>query len=249
MDVPVVVVDDGSPGEEASRIAARFGHRVVRNAGRTGIANARNSGINAIDCEWVLNLDGDDVADPTLLTSLYAEASRARRRVGIVYTRARVIGEGNGSFQGARRLPFWRLKDTNFIPANSLFRRAAWETVGGFDGKADPREDWEFWLAIVCAGWRPRMIERELWGYRRHGGNHSDLARRDDWIRAALYVRSKHQEFVDRRHHLHPRVAAWWAGAQVRHLVRHSSAYGSSLGDRGRRPTSRPPDKAVAEDA
>ncbi len=215
--VPVVVVDDGSPGKAASSIAQQFGHKVVRHEAPTGVAHARNAGIRRLSAEWVLSFDADDVCEPTLLLELHKAIQRARPATGILYTRALQFGSRTGPMN--RRLPWWELKNTNFVGSHVTFRRDAWGAVGGYDRLAEPREDWEFALAVVARGWRTAMIPIPLWRYRVHGSNISILAAAAEWERARQYIEQKHQAFIRTRHDMHPRAAVWRVEAKARQVL------------------------------
>jgi GT2 family glycosyltransferase len=64
-DCEVIVVDDGSPGEEASRVAAQFAAvRVIRLASQGGFASAANAGIRASRGDVVELLNDDTEVQP-----------------------------------------------------------------------------------------------------------------------------------------------------------------------------------------
>jgi len=60
----VVVVDNGSSGEEASRIARKAGARVVRSSHNLGFADGVNLGLRHVDGEIIGLLNDDAVAGP-----------------------------------------------------------------------------------------------------------------------------------------------------------------------------------------
>jgi glycosyltransferase involved in cell wall biosynthesis len=219
--VPIVVVDDGSPARAATTVARDFGCAVVRHPHPTGAANARNAGVAALEgVTWILNFDADDVADPALLPVLADCARRAPKKVGVFYTRARIIGEEEGAFASVRRLPSWAIKDGNFLGANSMFRREAWAAVGGFDPGAGAREDWDFWIGVVSHGWRLQLVDRMLWCYRRHPASATHVVGTADWDAARAYISTKHDEFFKTRHDLRPQAFAWRVAAKARHISR-----------------------------
>jgi hypothetical protein len=66
------------------------------------------------------------------------------------------------------------LFDCPFVPSATMFRRAAWEDVGGFDEELTGPEDWHFWMRLVLKG--HRMVWHKdvvcLYRYRRGSVSH-----------------------------------------------------------------------------
>jgi UDP-perosamine 4-acetyltransferase len=194
----ILVVDDGSPDGEVSRVARRFGVRHIRNRDNEGASVARNVGIDALDHPWILNFDMDNIAQPTFLERLVRAAVR-RPVTGIAYSLAEQFGEGGGPYWPVRRGLPWHLTGANFIDASSLFAREAWEQAGGFDPKASPLSDWDFWLGIVEHGWKLAFLPEYLFRYRvrSDGGRLSTSEERMEAARH--YIREKHADFIARR--------------------------------------------------
>jgi glucosyl-dolichyl phosphate glucuronosyltransferase len=157
---------------EALRLRAlqRFSEVViVSNAGRRGLADARNAGIAAASGEVIAFLDDDAVASPSWL----------ERLVGC-FADERVIGVGgrvNAAWDGHRPrmfpsefewvvgcsyrgLPEQREAVRNMIGANMAFRREVFDAVGGFRSDvgrvgARPLGCEETELCIRARAWRP----------------------------------------------------------------------------------------------
>lgn len=84
-DVDVVVVDDHSPVDTADRIAAAFPEvTLLRNERNRGFAHTANHGIAHGDAPFVLLLNSDVVAEPTLAEQVLAAFEAADDRVGSV---------------------------------------------------------------------------------------------------------------------------------------------------------------------
>jgi sugar O-acyltransferase (sialic acid O-acetyltransferase NeuD family) len=208
----ILVVDDGSPGAEVSRVARRFGVRYIRNPDREGPSVARNMGIEALDHPWILNFDMDNIARPTLVERLLG-AGRRRPGTGIAYCLAEQFGEGEGRYGPVRRGLPWQLKGGNFIDASSLFAREAWHQAGGWDAKASPLSDWDLWLGMVALGWKVAFVPEYLFRYRVRSDGGRLSASEKKMAAAGDYIRTKHADFFDERHasrpvNLVPRVMA-----------------------------------------
>jgi acetyltransferase-like isoleucine patch superfamily enzyme/GT2 family glycosyltransferase len=191
----VVVVDDGSPDREVSRLAREFGFRFVRNPSSEGPPTARNVGIDALHQPWIINLDADNLAAPRFV-ELLQRAAESRRRIGIAYSRAIQFGEATGPYEPVmRRLPL-HLGRANFIDASSMFARDAWREAGGWDPDAFPLSDWDFWLSIVERGWRLGFEPRYLLAYRVRSSSILRSTARQEFERAKRYIRGKHRRFL-----------------------------------------------------
>jgi hypothetical protein len=55
------------------------------------------------------------------------------------------------------------------VTCTSLFRRSAWDDIGGLDETMVLCEDWDLWLTFAERSLCGVMIPRVLWAYRQHG--------------------------------------------------------------------------------
>jgi GT2 family glycosyltransferase len=152
----VVVVLDG-PDAASAAVAARHGARIVALPHPEGPNAARNAGIAAARGELIVLVDDDVAAPPTWLPALLAAAAATPERdvfggpIRAAIERRRV---GLLGFCGREKPPLTTL-DAGFADrdidvawsANLAIRRAALETVGGFDEQiavgAGDEEEWQ----------------------------------------------------------------------------------------------------------
>ena len=156
----VIVVDDGSDDDTAG-VAARAGARVIRRS-NGGPAAARNTGIRATSSEWIALLDADDVSSVHRLE---------RQRPCLGDPRVAVVFGARSPRAPAppATLNFAMLWERNPIPTSTvLLRRAAWESVGGFDEAPAliGVEDYNLWLRLTLARWQFRAVPESLVEYR-----------------------------------------------------------------------------------
>ncbi|UIJ35556.1 glycosyltransferase [Allobranchiibius sp. GilTou73] len=150
--VEIIVCDDGSTDPLTLQVLSELGDdvRVVRQE-NAGLAAARNAAIAAARGAYVFPLDADDKIHPDYARAA-VEVFEADPQVGIVHARVLRFGDAEGEV-GYDDFSIGKLLNHNMIHQLSWFRRADWETLGGYDEKLrDGREDHEFWIRIVSTG-------------------------------------------------------------------------------------------------
>lgn len=133
-----------------------------------GIANARNVGITYTNSEFILPLDADDWVEPTMVERCLEKMST---RVGVAAPE--LIWPGGRVQKPIPPFTVEHFKTGNLLFTCSMFRRVAWEQVGGYDEYPFTYEDWEFWASIVKAGWQIEVVHEPLFHYNPHAGSSS----------------------------------------------------------------------------
>jgi teichuronic acid biosynthesis glycosyltransferase TuaG len=227
-DLELIVVDDGSTDATATvaeRIAAGDERvRVIRQRNRGTVA-ARNAGLEAATGSYVSFLDDDDLWLPAYLEHVADRFERVED-AGLVHADAWVLDADSGRFgrlTAHRRFarPIRRLAPApaprqaeeallrvNFVTtcAATVSRRAL-EAVGELDPSIRGCDDWDLWLRIVGAGYRPVRIDEPLAVLRKRsdsvGSDSSMMARNGRVVleRAlARGTRGRRAERIARRH-------------------------------------------------
>ena len=162
----IIVVNDGSH-DETAEVLARFESRItVISIPNSGVACARNTGIEASTGEWIAFLDADDVWFPNKL-AIQLEAVAAYPQVGFSccnYRHSPDILLGNHFTQFDRRDGFvfdapmskstlslmlqWNIMGTC---SNVIVRRDVLDLVGQFDTSYRQSEDYDLWLRCATA--------------------------------------------------------------------------------------------------
>jgi glycosyltransferase involved in cell wall biosynthesis len=214
----LIIVDDGSrdgTAEVAAALAAADARIRVVTQGRAGIAAARNRGLaeTAKASAYVAFLDHDDLWMPDALEVLRA-ALQARPSASAAHGRALTLDERGVPVEGERgaglpgnrravvdgRVQLWpRERPTEFAVlayddcivgvGSALMRRSALLRVGGFDGRAEPADDYDLWVRMSRVG-EIAFTEAVVLAYRLHGENRS-LRPPPARGRGAGYVRHK----------------------------------------------------------
>jgi len=166
-DIEIIIVDDGSTDprtNEILQVAAWPRTKIIRKE-NSGPASARNVAISNCSGEYILPLDADDTIEPTYVEKALA-VMESNPNVGIVYCKAMRFG----AEQGPWGLPPYNLRELvidNVIFVTSMFRRADWLEVGGFnESLLMGVEDYEFWVKIVGKGRDVIQIDEYLFNYR-----------------------------------------------------------------------------------
>ncbi len=171
----IVVVDNAS-GDDSVAVAETAGVEVIRRYGNDGLAAAINAGVADTDAELIAVLNPDILVDDVALIDRL-EAAFADPSVGLV---APALVLPDGSLQdSARHVPsptqlvsrritggtngaVGRAAAPGDVPwvvgAFFVVRRAAFESVGGFDTRyALYFEDVDFCVRLWSSGWRVQL--------------------------------------------------------------------------------------------
>lgn len=183
-NLEIVIVDDGSRSEAAldalrqmQPLLDRLGVRLLRQD-NLYLGAARNAAARATESEYLLFLDDDDIAFPTLVSTL-VEASEA--------TGADVMGCLNLFMEESRRgeahpFPDRFKQKASYVPlggplslapvenvlgsATALIRRSAYAAVGGYTEEYGVgHEDYEFYVRVLQGGGRVEVCPLPLYLY------------------------------------------------------------------------------------
>jgi glycosyltransferase involved in cell wall biosynthesis len=155
-DFELIVGDDGSDdgtGPLLDRLAAEDGRiRVVRRSSRSGLAGSANWVVAEARARLVAIAHADDVSAPRRLERLSAflEAHPEATAVG---TPALGIDEAGRAVQPPN---LWRLLHPSpfapFAHSSMMFRKAAFDAVGGYRRACDYFEDLDLWWRLADLG-------------------------------------------------------------------------------------------------
>ena len=178
----IIVVNDGCPDSEAlERVLEPYRSRIryVRQK-NAGIAGARNAGVREARAPLIVNLDPDDLMEPTCLEDqvsfMQAHPEVAARYVNPVYF-------GGTNLDGSHWMDmnpsdgdvsFLSVMAGRTCPANpgSILRRDTIVQVGWYDDTfVDSWEDFDMWLRILRCGEQISYTRAALVRYRVREGS------------------------------------------------------------------------------
>jgi peptidoglycan/xylan/chitin deacetylase (PgdA/CDA1 family)/glycosyltransferase involved in cell wall biosynthesis len=166
----ILVVDDGSTDPLTRDVLGRVAGSVsvVRTDNR-GPGAARNLGVRLTSAPYVVRLDADDLLAPTYLERL-SDVLDTRPDLEFVTCALKAFGDADYT---------WTPPPNTFVDiltrggphVSTMFRRTAWERVGGFHEALEGYEDQDFWLSIVESGGRGEVLLEPLLLYRVREGS------------------------------------------------------------------------------
>jgi glycosyltransferase involved in cell wall biosynthesis len=215
IDISIIVVDDASTDGSADTVRALEDPRVrvIRHPVCRGVSQARNTGIEQVDTDWVAFVDDDDLWSPDKVRAQLdalqrcPEAQWACSGAVHIDSACRVLfpapppddSDISGLILGANIIPGG---GSGVLAATSLTRQ-----VGGFDVALANLADWDFYIRLglrspVAAAPGP------LVGYHAHvGGMAHDVARSE---RDFKYMKAKYADERQARN-VEPNMANWLA--------------------------------------
>ena len=147
----VILVDDAStkpfdPG--AMELVKSLGVKYIRHDQNSGLSSARNTGIRHSKYDLIIPMDADDFFYPNTVKVLYDNMGTAD------------VAYGNVTDSGMTHYPITEepLRREHFLSRNplfcsSLFKKSAWEKVGGYHVRDHAfYEDYRLWCEFFMAG-------------------------------------------------------------------------------------------------
>jgi hypothetical protein len=145
---------------------------LIAKDANAGLAAARNTGFEHARAPLVMVMDADNTIYPTCLRKL-ADALGDNPDVDAAYA----ILEDFGDQRNIRSALAWdvdRLCRANYIDAQAMLRKAAWQRLGGYRADDDfvyGWEDWDLWLRLAAEGGRAMLVTQILGRYRVRRGS------------------------------------------------------------------------------
>ncbi len=172
-DWEAIIVNDGST-DDTHEIAQKILHDYPSHRIRyyrqecKGIVQPRNFGASVARGKYILALDADDLLAPEFLKKTVPILD-GQPDVAYVSTKALFFGISNKIWPRSQFSPM-NLPVTNQQTNTTLFRKAMWDDLGGWDERmSDGYVDWEFWIRATKKGWLGEQIDDCLFFYRRKG--------------------------------------------------------------------------------
>lgn len=174
----IIVIDDGSV-DDTKNVVENYPVKYIYQNNQ-GVAIARNRGVQESTGQYICCLDADDYIEQGLISTCVKELE-SDISLGAAYTKLRLISRDGTRI--ARKASAWpgefnydnQVQGQNQIPTCCVFRREAWDRLGGFRQRYAPRgcgaEDAEFWLRLGSIGYGAKLATTEPLFVYSFGGN------------------------------------------------------------------------------
>jgi glycosyltransferase involved in cell wall biosynthesis len=165
-NIEVIVVDDGST-DNTREIVKQYPVKYLYQENR-GASNAMNVGVRMSHGEFYITLGADDRLHPKYVETCLKEIMKDDK-TAFIWTGAQEFGVST-----AVRTPlpllnrFSIYRGTGGQLGSALFRRKAYEDVGGYDETLPVYEDWDLAIRMVRCGWKGRSVSEPIYFWRRH---------------------------------------------------------------------------------
>ncbi len=212
-----LIVNDGSTDPESLALIEEYRHcdpriRVIDHGVNQGLSAARNTGFQVARATCVVQLDSDDLLEPTAMEKwVWCLESYPE----FAFVKGYTVNFGAQQYLWQQGFHNGRVfLEENSVAPTAALRTAVHSAVGGYDETIrGGLEDWDFWLRCASCGYWGGTIPEYLDWYRRRPA-HSD--RWTNWDNAE-HERAFHARLRQRYPHL------WNGGFPQIHLRRSLS--------------------------
>lgn len=164
-DYEIIIVDDASTDATlAVASAASAGEysriRVISNPSNQYLAETLNTGVKLALGEYIIPLDADNRLGKGSLRVL-AESLDKDRSIDIAYGAMRVLEEDGKEWVSPwpQDFKFYdQVSHRNQITSTAMYRRRAWERVGGYRRRCRTAEDADFWCRTTSFGMAAKKV-------------------------------------------------------------------------------------------
>ncbi len=186
-----VIVNDGSTDPEAAAQLAGYRDldpriRIVEHDQNRGPGAARNTGFAEARSEYIVQLDSDDLLEPTMLEKLYWFL---QSHPHYSFVKGYTVGFGAESYVWVNGFHFGEaFLENNRAGITAMVRRSVHQEVGGYnEANRDGLEDWDFWLNCASHGYWGGTVHEPMSWYRRRSAHGDQWANWDGAGREAAF--------------------------------------------------------------
>jgi len=190
-DFEVVISDDCST-EDLRAVSESFDDmriRYSRSPARLGAAKNHQRAVSLSRGEYVVNLHSDDMLLAQYLEVAGAALGQCPRAAAVYSSVAYLDGTRIHGCQRMPRVGFadrqtyldnrWLEKNRGVCPTSCLFRRAAFERIGGYRIDLRFAYDWDLYMRLMTAGGGVLFVPEVLALYRTHDDQASQTSARE----------------------------------------------------------------------
>jgi glycosyltransferase involved in cell wall biosynthesis len=195
-------VNDGSTDaftvDELSKLSNE-GYHVINQVNQ-GLGRTRNNGIKAAKGEYILPLDSDNRIKPEYLYESIKIMDQ-HPEIAMVYGDAEYFGDVTGRHV-IGEFNLQNMMVENHIDACAVYRKSAWEAVGGYDENMPVMgyEDWDMWLNMTFKSYKFHYVPEILFDYRVLGSSMLRSISINNKKTVFKYMDEKYKGFLNMNH-------------------------------------------------
>lgn len=194
-----IIIDNGSTDNTAA-VAKGFVSAdprfVYEYTAQKGVSFARNRAVEISRGSYILPLDADDKIAPAYLEKALVVLEK-HPEIRVVYGEAELFGAMSGPWH----LPpytFRGLLIENPVYCTALFRKADFETAGGFDEEMkEGFEDWDFWIRMLKRGGEVFRIPEVCFYYRMRPGTRNSVLHEEKQRKLRRMIYQNHRQVYE----------------------------------------------------
>jgi glycosyltransferase involved in cell wall biosynthesis len=195
----IVIVNDGST-DQTDAVCRKFEAADKRvhyyEQSNSGASASRNNAISHAQGKYILPLDGDNKLNSNYISEA-VKILETRPDVKLVVSDAEFFGEKTGRWE-LEPFTLRQLARKNLMDNCSMYRKADWESVGGYCAAIRGREDWDFWISLLKNGGEVYKLPIVGFSYRMRSDSKRVRARK--WKKEIIdAMNARHPEFF-RKH-------------------------------------------------
>lgn len=181
-DFEVIISDDCS-GEDLASVVKSFDDsrvKYLRNRERLGATKNFQHSVSLSQTEYVVNLNADDLLLPDYLEAAGAALDQNIQAVAVYSAAVQLSGSTVFGWQTMPKLSFagrqqylenpWLEKFHNIGPTCCLFRKAAFDSIGGYRVCLRFAADWDLYMRLMTIAGGVLFLPKILSIARRHEG-------------------------------------------------------------------------------
>ena len=198
----IIVLNDGSTDQNTIEVLQQFakeGYNVINQANQ-GLGAARNNAIKKAVGKYILPLDSDNRIHPGYIYESIKILDE-QPNIAMVYGDSEYFGEKTGR-RKTGEFNLQKIMIGNYIDACAVYRKSAWEALGGYDEKMPVMgmEDWDFWLNMSLNNYQFQYIPKVLFDYRVLKNSMLDSISSDKAVELGAYMQKKYKKYLSTDH-------------------------------------------------
>jgi glycosyltransferase involved in cell wall biosynthesis len=195
----IIILNDGSTDKLTIELLQQLteeGYNVINQANQ-GLGAARNNAIKKAEGKYILPLDSDNKIYPEYIFESIKILDE-HPAIAMVYGDSEYFGDKTG-LNKVGEFNLQKLMIANYIDACAVYRKSAWEALGGYDENMPVMgmEDWDFWLNMVLNGYEFHYIPKILFKYRVLGHSMHTYIHSNNAVVLEAYLQKKYKKYLN----------------------------------------------------